>query len=672
MLATTFISLLSSLLLFVAVLGQSNVTSVNDVFPELAKIPTFSRSPRLGGQSFNRCCSLAVKESLSVVNGSVVVTNPSIISVNATTLRQAQFPCGAQYTHNHNGTLEVWVPYRWCASNCAGWEVSKSVDLNQWVVPVVGFIVPAVVFCLTIPRRLKLNVSDNLFNINLNNLCQIPMVPFLATAAGLLVSVDTVIWVAVAFALSGPMLLSGFYEGRLDQRLLGNLQQGIDYDRLDVRTRARILYIILVGNLDMGSSDDETDSAWKDVQDLVSELELAPNLPPTAIRAATEKTKVRLRAMLASQYSFGTMTGAPVIFYTASFVYTLVDIHNRLGDHNTSLSFGFGIWWMTIPHLSIIGACLLAGNNPKTLEGIVGRGAQPEPGEFNEDGAQVNGQPPEVNPQPPEVNPQPPEVNPGRGIRARLSRFTPRYVPVYQSIYQPATMWNRGKTKRGWINRLCKEVSGLERLKRDCKMHKRDWITVGGGAMFLTFIPSLLAFLQNYFTLRVGIGCRALTVLLYVIFQFLLILLWMWELNSHDERRTAILSGFTVRRVLVASCAIAAIFVAIGGTLMQVIGVYRTCICYLSIGDWIRKEPSVMVASNTRLQIQRARTTWLPLGSTATAFLGVVSYIGWWYQRHLRFQFRTLVNNLDATTQPTQPILEGEPGEELQNLVNNV
>lgn len=51
--------------------------------------------------------------------------------------------------------------------------------------------------------------------------------------------------------------------------------------------------------------------------------------------------------------------------------------------------------------------------------------------------------------------------------------------------------------------------------------------------------------------------------------------------------------------------------------------------------------------SATREQLYYANTWWLPLGIVGAVFLVVVAYVGWWYQRSLRLQFRELVARLD-------------------------
>lgn len=62
------------------------------------------------------------------------------------------------------------------------------------------------------------------------------------------------------------------------------------------------------------------------------------------------------------------------------------------------------------------------------------------------------------------------------------------------------------------------------------------------------------------------------------------------------------------------------------GTVMQLIGVYRSDFCYLNVPWWTKPHGNVQVviSPNTALDIKDAKSYWLSTGITATAFLGVV------------------------------------------------
>jgi hypothetical protein len=305
--------------------GSTSYSTPADAFWQLTDLkpnPPSGLKPRYGGQNSTHCCLLAVNSSLGVVNGSLAQTPNSFIRGSLDQLQAAnqsgQFPCGATYNGDPSGTLEVTVPYSWCNDRCSGWERSQSSKLNQWVGPFVGFIIPAVIFCLAIPRRRKLQIPAWLFHAPMDRLSNTIKVPFIATIAAIMVSADTVAWLSFCFALAGPMLLSGIYEAFMDSRILSYLVQKCENGQLTVDMRARILFLVLVGNLDLetlppGEHPDNT--AWNHVESLTDDIRIYPASRQHALGGEMardvvggqhdqiESTKTRLRTMLACQNS---------------------------------------------------------------------------------------------------------------------------------------------------------------------------------------------------------------------------------------------------------------------------------------------------------------------------------------------------------------------------------
>ena len=52
------------------------------------------------------------------------------------------------------------------------------------------------------------------------------------------------------------------------------------------------------------------------------------------------------------------------------------------------------------------------------------------------------------------------------------------------------------------------------------------------------------------------------------------------------------------------------------------------------------------ISSNSAEDISYARRTWTALGASAVTFLGVVAFIGWWYQKRLRYQMKLLIERI--------------------------
>jgi hypothetical protein len=69
--------------------------------------------------------------------------------------------------------------------------------------------------------------------------------------AGLIVVCDTIIWLCTCFAFASPMILSGLYEAWLDYKVMRFLTEKTNNFRLTLDMRARLLFVILVGNLDL-------------------------------------------------------------------------------------------------------------------------------------------------------------------------------------------------------------------------------------------------------------------------------------------------------------------------------------------------------------------------------------------------------------------------------------
>jgi len=271
-----------------------------------------------------------------------------------------------------------------------------------------------------------------------------------AIAAAILGILNAFIWVVIVFSTAAPMIFSGLYEASIDRQVLRAIEKEVgklkdtpgiaDKDK-GVKHQVHLLYAILVGNLELqqpkssgeggaGTAASEethkktTDNmpsglsaaeikaagrAWHDVDHLVREFDHKEE-------HAKNRMGRRLLTMLGCQASFGASIGAPIAFYLGSFLFSVFGNHENLGSADTSLALAFGEWWMTIPHVAIVSGCLLAGNNPNTLE-VIGNT----------------------------------EVAPKSTDRKGFwQSIKDTYTPFYDSVYQPVWMWERGRSKRNW------------------------------------------------------------------------------------------------------------------------------------------------------------------------------------------------------------------------------
>ncbi|KAH8885119.1 hypothetical protein GQ53DRAFT_729449 [Thozetella sp. PMI_491] len=832
--------------------STANKTKLSDFFWQLADLESHAPSgnPWLGNQNFTYCCLKAVNYSMTVEQGQLVLLNDWVVLNNASDLINAddrgQFPCGATFNGDPQGAPIVQVDYEWLARECPGWERSSQANLNTWLQPLSGFLLPAVIFCLSIPRRRKIYVYRALFAADIYGYRG--LVPSILGGLGamLLVTLDTIIWLCICFAFSGPMIICGLYEAMLDNRLLEFLRVKIQNQRLTLDMRCRLLMIVLIGNLDLAVDEPREDreqpiserpvserpvserpvsatytasqditvtypfenrsgsatieqevgqielihqpaqghstglaiqnvpshrlsqdnnitpsieglqnegvpggalhgissresrppvypqrdedvgnyravrvstahlraSPWRHMEQLLYPIrlydddnaarDLSPRQWPKCVDSVFQgrrfvthktkrqinKTKTRLRSMLHCQYSFGSIVGAPVIFFLGGFVFALVQSLQALGDEDTANGLAFGQWYMVVPHISIISALLLAGNNPNILEGVFAT-------ERDEQGDDIG----------------------FLGLRFELA---------YRSCYKVSWQWLRGQNKRQWINKVV-ETYGIRwdvRYKGDLQVDKDmeelaslvaltplDWFLLLSLTTLLLGVPIVLAFLTAFYTPEVGLSCRSLTFLIYAIGEFTQLGLWLWAYagapprHQDDDREPRWTDFFrrggwldkrgfyqpgstswflgnrknrTVKSVwknLMANpvkaiftliyCFLAGVFglvavtAALGGTLMQLVGVYNSDVCYVTVEYWFRDfkdRPRAVISTNSAEMIKSAKQYWTSCAITAIVFMTVVSFAGWWYQRRMRDMFAELVKRIylpeDETDNP--------------------
>ncbi|OTB06600.1 hypothetical protein M426DRAFT_104756 [Hypoxylon sp. CI-4A] len=598
--------------------------SVGDLIPQLAGLSYHPPNPRpagLGGQNFTHCCLLALNDSLTVQSdGNLSYTPTSFVAPGISigelesTIETDEFPCGASWNGDAGGAPVVQVPYHWCEQRCPGWEISHSNVMQQWIGPLVQFIVPSLAFCTNVPRTRKLAIPDIVFKGHPRTLVGLMTYWIRLLGALVLMTLDTVVWLAVCFAFAGPMLLSAVYEYALDRKVLEFLAPPNGKPpAISMRLRAHLLLAVVAGNIRMATLEahdwgpnERHDSAtpddleakaperaqnggrmvhnsiWKRVMVMVDEYEVlrASGQHPGEVVSLPTK----LKALLNCQESFGSTIGAPILFFLGSFIYTIVDSDNDLGDNDTAHALAFGLWWMVIPYLAIITCAMLASNTASTLDGIVYDGGTTAPkDEYTESFWAQRLR----------------KAKRYRGIGFIVKQIE-GYKPVdtvYEGRFRTVKLWKRGLNKREWVQEAINEYvtssespryKGIptDELRKSLTLNALDCLYVLIGALFAVLVPCCLAFLTSYNTPQAGLSCRSLTYLIYAMSQVCEMALWTctarlkirygtnWSERNPIAKRVCwwgqIFVGFF------------SIFAAVGGTSMQLLGVYRSCACKVS------------------------------------------------------------------------------------------
>lgn len=413
-----------------------------------------------------QCCDIAL-QTLAYLNKSIP---------------QEDYKCGQVYEAALAPAPPLLVSTSWCRQRCPGFALSAPSDTNAWAAPLIQFILPAVIFSMTIPRRLVLEPPRWFFDFNINHMSGIIKAVFSLCVAGMIVTLDTAVWVFIIMVAPAPFIFSGLLEIVLDYRIIRNLMSshtGRGKDQpvgLELDQRVQLLTAVLAGNLGIEGVPANPQEELGTVLD---------------IKKHPEEVELQLGAMLDCQYPFGAAVGAPILLYIGSFVYTLATIRDPGGDRETARALAFGIWWMNIVHVSAISGCLLASNNPNTATAIVklGRikvGLQERLGYANKRSEMED------------------------KIQARLEAWS-RLPLSYKARYEPVWMWTRGKSKAGWLRRTSAWRQHWFREK--VEMTVPGWIFLAFVAFSLVFFPCALAFWIEYSTPAKGVGCRSLTIL---------------------------------------------------------------------------------------------------------------------------------------------------------------
>ncbi|KAI2776161.1 hypothetical protein F4815DRAFT_503674 [Daldinia loculata] len=666
--------------------------NIGDLIPQLAGLtynPPSSLPIGLGGQNFTHCCLRALNDSLVVrSDGNLSYSPTSFVAPGVsiedleTAIQNDEFPCGATFNGDLSGAPVVRIPYYWCTKQCPGWEISHSNAMQQWIGPLVQFIVPSLAFCTNVPRTHRLAIPDFVFRAHPRTLIGFVTYWIRLLGAVVLMTLDTVVWLGICFAFAGPMLLSAVYEYALDRKILEFMDPPNGKPPpMPMRLRAQLLLSIVVGNIRMAtlerdelevdnrhnrtaSSDLEAippltkrrtsklvhNSVWKRVMVMVDEYEASKS--DSRYRGEIVSLPTKLKALLNSQASFGSTVGAPVLFFLGGFVYTVLDADNNLGDNDTAHALAFGLWWMVIPYLAIISCAMLASNSPSTLDGIVYDGGIMAPIDDYELSfwAQYLK-----------------KMKSYKGIGFVIKRIE-GYNPIetaFEGRFRTVKLWKRGLNKREWVQEAINEYAlsseyrsgdrtSPDELRKALTMNYQDCLYVLVGALFAVLAPCCLAFLTSYNTPQAGLSCRSLTYLVYAISQVCEMALWtcaarlrIWYGTQWSETNPIAKRICWWGQVFVGFFAI---FAAVGGTTMQLVGVYRSCACKVPVRYWPRlSDPDVYIvlSDNTAEDIEAARRWWIVTGSTAVGVVGIVCALAWWHQRRLRKRFRDEADKLD-------------------------
>src|SRR2546430_9230391 len=104
-------------------------------------------------------------EAVSVANSTYLceTVRRDMIQENPSLANEPQLQCGAEYSPTTNSSLSITISLSQCYSRNPGYQISDVNKLYQWIGPLSGFLVPALAFVISIPRKFRTPLWEEYF-----------------------------------------------------------------------------------------------------------------------------------------------------------------------------------------------------------------------------------------------------------------------------------------------------------------------------------------------------------------------------------------------------------------------------------------------------------------------------------------------------------------------------
>ncbi|KAI9768522.1 MAG: hypothetical protein M1839_004011 [Geoglossum umbratile] len=243
-----------------------------------------------------------------------------MIANNQSLAGEPRLQCGAQYSSSTPPAMQILTDLPTCLRLWPGWQISDPNLLGQWVGPLVGFLLPALIFVLSIPRAPNFRMPRGEKNLNRNIFLSIGWLGIIF----FLMVIDVLLWIIVVFGLAGPMMVGAMDEGIKDWRILREVKSG----NLNGQEKRYTLTLILIGTF-KPKPGALAENAFRDICNTRT--------------VSSQEARHKLHQLLNHQGSYGIQVGAPVAFYLGAYAYALFDASSKLGDNDTAHAIAFGV-----------------------------------------------------------------------------------------------------------------------------------------------------------------------------------------------------------------------------------------------------------------------------------------------------------------------------------------
>jgi hypothetical protein len=506
-------------------------------------------------------------------------------------------------TSPHDGILAYYVPYVWCLENCAGPNPEASAE---FILILLGFALPAIIFSTVIPRRWRLDLPESFFKVGRNQILTVSKLAFSLPAICIVAALDMIGWITCIMTFAGPMVFGGVQEMLQDYRVVKFLKGNLG---IPAKEKLEAIVALLCGNFDQDPDDPTTRIH-------------ASLIPSKFTDPSLESTKSRLITIMNAQTSFGMTIGIPAVFFLGGFLYNA-----RQPSPNGSVT--FGIFWMVLVLVTIVSGTLLAGNSPNAVSVLTAS-------------------------------------NNIRRPRTRLVLLN----DMYDSELYPVPMWDRGFSKYQWLKNttLWQDPQGVQQglFREKMEFGLWSWAFVTITTWVLVATPCLLSWLFEYLIPWPWVGCLTVLYTIYLTTQTWLIVaaFVLAYLNApfHNVWRSLhSMSKGTSRSIFFRSCLLiftivtavatgGAALLTVIGSIFQFSGQFESCLCSTPASDWFRP-PSQRITYLSSEFTSQIYHDYINILNTilywgAATFTCIICFLGWWYQRSLRGALREVIEDI--------------------------
>ncbi|KAH7138045.1 hypothetical protein B0J11DRAFT_513461 [Dendryphion nanum] len=512
----------------------------------------------------------------------MILADPSL--ANNTNLE-----CRDSYTPEKEPALSISISVSECLRRCPRYQAAKLNVLNQWIGPLVGFLLPALAFVITIPRPLHLPQGDKRFASR-------KLIAIRSLLLALCINlVDIILWIITVFAFAGPMIAGSIHEAVIDHAALTYAESALTSDPFGALAAVTFT---LVGSMNPDKGD------------------LSGMIYSYILESPHGKRK--LENLLSLLPSYGARVGVPIVFYLGAYAYALFDAKSKIGDNDTAHAVAFGLWYGVVVIVAIVSSSVLGIDNPSSLNAVFSENMSPATLPLLEN-------------------------NTSRTEESFLSRFAFHNPP-----FVPAWLYSRARNFNLWTENAKTALPFPPVLIAKIHSHTPRFLS-GLLASVLIALPCAGACWISYSTPSVGFGCRSVCHLIYAGSQIILILVWWTWHNAPTTSKSSNFSFSSISVLFLSTIALVAGLVSsIGGTIMQLVGVFKNCICKASLMYLLpasRKGAIVLLANDMKEHRDNARW-WIVVGSVGVAFIGSIGVLGWAYQARVRARVRECLKKL--------------------------